>query len=732
MTLEEPTRDTDRTGQVMPGRLARLADLAFRRRGRMVLAWVVVLAAIIMVAPRVAGEFAADYSTPGSESKKAADLIEAHFPGSSGETVNVVWEAPSGAGAPAVKTAVNRFLESASRLQGIGPAQPIRVSRDGTIGFTRLDLRRPSWDVPTETGKGLIKLAEQARADGLRIELGGGLIRNAEGGTSPELAGLVAGALILLVAFGSVVAAGLPLLIALFSLGISASLIGVLAILVDVPEWAPAVAGLIGIGVGIDYALLILTRFRTALSGGARRRAAVVEAVTTAGRSALIAGGTVVISVMGLLFMGVSYLRGVALSAGLAVLVVMAASVTLLPALLAYAGRRVDRLRVPGLGRALQTDGETLSARWSRLIQRRPWPAALAGAAILLALAAPVLGLRFGFPDEGNDRSGTTTREAYDLMAKGFGPGTAGPLLLVADLPAGAGGAEIDALARRLRAEPGIAFASDPRQSPDGRAATITVIPTTAPQDSATTRLAHRLRDDVVPAALAGSPMRAYVGGVSASFIDQSDLVAGRLPVFIGGVIALSFLLLLIAFRAPVIAVKAGVMNLLSISAAYGVVALVAEGGRAGRLAGIDTDTPVPPFIPVMMFAVLFGLSMDYEVFLLSRIREEYLRHGETHRAVRDGLAKTARVITAAAAIMVAVFLAFVLSQEVFLKLMGIGLATAVLVDATVVRLVLVPALMQLLGRRNWWIPGWLDAILPHLDTGIPAAPDRVPVAEPV
>jgi RND superfamily putative drug exporter len=401
----------------------------------------------------------------------------------------------------------------------------------------------------------------------------------------------------------------------------------------------------------------------------------------------------------------------------------MAASVTLLPAVLAFAGPRVDRLRIPGLARATRPGGDTLAARWSRVVQRRPWTAAIAGTAILLALTAPVLGLRLGFPDAGNDREGTTTRAAYSLVSEGFGPGANGPLLLAADLSVREGGGELSSLVDRLRAEPGVAFVSEPRVNAAGDAAVLTLVPATAPQDSATTDLVHRLRDDVVPAALDGSGVEVLVGGMTAAVVDQSELLAGRLPLFIAGVVGLSFLLLLAAFRSPLIALKAGVMNLLSVGAAYGVVALVAEGGWAGQLLGIDTDTPVPPFIPVMMFAILFGLSMDYEVFLLSRVREEFLGHGRTDRAVTNGLAKTARVITAAASIMVAVFLAFLLSPEAFLKLLGVGMATAIFVDATVVRMVLVPAVMQLMGRANWWIPRWLDRILPKLDVEPGVAP---------
>jgi putative drug exporter of the RND superfamily len=700
-----------------PGLLARLALLSHRRRGLMVLAWLAVLAAAVVLLPRIAGDYTADYATPGSESKAAADLVAQRFPGRSTDTIDVVWEAPAGVSDPAIQTRMRSFLARASALEGVGVAEPARVSPDGTIGIARLELDRPAWDVPNRTGTRLIDMAEAASGNGLRIELGGGPIKGAEGGASPEMVGLIAAALVLLLAFGSIIAVGLPLVVALVGLGISIALIGVAALAVDVPDWSPAVAGLIGIGVGIDYALLVLTRFRGALHAGAEVRDAIVESVTTAGRSALIAGTTVVVSLLGLFLMGVPYLRGVAIAAGLSVLVVMTAAVTLLPALLSYVGRRVDRLRIPGLARAPRPGREAPAARWSRQVQRRPWIAALAATAVLLALAAPALGLRLGFPDAGNDRAGTTTREAYDLVTRGFGPGANGPLLVAADLTgaSGASGA-IDGLAQRLRAEPGVAFVSPAQLNPARDAALLVVVPTTSPQDTSTRKLIDRLRDDVVPSALAGSGVRAVIGGATAGVGDQSEYVSGRLPLFIAGVVLLSFLLLLAAFRSPVIALKAGLMNLLSIGAAYGVVALVAGGGWAGSLIGIDTSTPVPPFIPVMMFAILFGLSMDYEVFLLSRVREEFLGHGHTGRAVTDGLARTARVITAAAAIMVAVFLAFAFSPESFLKLMGVGMATAILVDATIVRLVLVPAVMQLMGRANWWIPRWLDRILPRLD----------------
>jgi putative drug exporter of the RND superfamily len=701
--------------------LARLGDFLFRRRGRVIVAWIVAFAAIVALVPGIAGEYNASYENPGSESQRASDLIESRFPGSTGETVDVVWQAPGGVSEQAVQERMNSFLDRAQRLEGIGRAEPTQVSRDGTIALARLELDRNSWDVPVNTGEKLIDMAQDTSESGLRVELGGGVIQEAQGGASPEMAGLLAAAFILVIAFGSVVAAGLPIVTALFGLGISATLTGLLAAIVDVPEWAPSVAGLIGIGVGIDYALLILTRFRAALHDGKDRREALVEAVSTSGRSVLVAGTTVVIAVMGLFVMGAAYMNGVALAASLSVLVVMAAALTLLPAILAFAGPRVDKLKIPGLGRSARRGGPTLATRWSHVVQRRPWTAAIAGAAILLALTAPVVGLRLGFPDAGNDRSGTTTRAAYELVSQGFGPGANGPLLVAAEMSGPADRATVERVASAVRSAPGVATASPPRISPKGDAAVISVQPTSSPQDSATTDLVHRLRDDVVPSAVRGSGTEVHVGGLNAVFVDQSDQVSSRLPLFVGAVVGLSFLLLLAAFRAPLIALKAGVMNLLSVGAAYGVVALVAEGGFAGSLLGIDTSTPVPPFIPVMMFAILFGLSMDYEVFLLSRVREEFLGHRSTSRAVADGLAKTARVITAAAAIMVAVFMAFVLSPETFLKLMGVGMATAIFVDATVVRMVLVPAVMQLMGRANWWIPRWLDRRLPRFDVERPA-----------
>ncbi len=703
----------------MTRRLTSLADIAYRYRGRMVIAWIAAAVVIIGLGSALKGEYEADYNTPGSESKVASELTESEFDGYSGQEVYVVWRDPAGAMSPAARKGVDAFLAEATQVEHISKQTAIRVSKDGKIATTTLPLTIPGWEVTKADGEKLVDAAEQNSGGNLEIKLGGDPIYRAQEGASPEGLGFLGAAIVLLIAFGSVVAAGLPLAIALIGLGItSGGLILLLANFVGVPDWTTAVSGLIGIGVGIDYALLVLTRFRTAMSDGKDRHDAVVEAVTTAGRSVIIAGCTVVIAVLGLFLTGLPYMYGVAISASLAVLVVMLAAVTLLPALLSLLGPRVDRLRIPLLGRTLKAegDGESPAARWSHAVQRRPWTAAILATALLLALAAPALGMRLGFPDAGNDPKDTMTRQAYDLMTEGFGPGTNGPLVIVAELPEPSARGDVDRLVRDIRANDGVSYVAKPRINKAQTAALITVIPTTSPQDEATQNLVNELRDTVVPGALTGTGVVAHVGGVTAALEDQSDYIVGRMPLFILGVVGLSFLLLLVAFHSPLISLKAGVMNLLSVSAAYGVMTLVAQGGAVGELIGIDHEVPVAPFMPVMMFAILFGLSMDYEVFLISRIREEYLKDGDTRRSVADGLAKTARVITAAAAIMVVVFLAFVASPEVFLKLFGIGLAAAIFLDATVVRMVLVPAVMQLLGPRNWWIPDWLERRLPRLD----------------
>jgi RND superfamily putative drug exporter len=482
----------------------------------------------------------------------------------------------------------------------------------------------------------------------------------------------------------------------------------------------------------------MVTRFREWRGAGLEPEAATVATLDTAGRSVIVAGTTVVISMLGLFAMGLSFMRGAAVVTILAVVVVMAASITLFPALLGYLGRHVDRLRLP-LGRRhtviVAAGGHVEASRgwlaWSRLVARHRVVAASAGVIVLLALAAPFLDVRFGFPDAGNNRESTSTRQAYDQIAAGFGPGMNGPLLLVAELPASGGEEALAGLADVVSEVDGVAAVTPPVVNRAGDAAILTVIPAEGPQDPATEDLVSTLRDDVLPDAVADGGLSVHVGGVTATSIDSTHNIAKRIPLLIGGVVLLSMLLLLVSFRSVAVMVKAAVMNLLSVAAAYGVVALVLQGGWAGQLVGVDTPTPLPAFVPVLMFAVLFGLSMDYEVFLVSRMREGWLRTGDNGRAILEGLAGTGRVITAAAAIMVAVFAAFIPSPDVVLKVIGVGMASAIFIDATVVRMLLVPSVMNLLGAGNWWMPDWLGRHLPELHIeGHPEA--HLPATRPV
>jgi RND superfamily putative drug exporter len=512
---------------------------------------------------------------------------------------------------------------------------------------------------------------------------------------------------------------GLPIVTALFGVVTGIAIVGLAANGVTMPSFSGQAVAMIGIGVGIDYALFIVTRYREGLHAGLDPEAATVQAIDTAGRAVLFAGGTVIIAIMGLFVIGLAYLRGLAVGVSIGVLTTMVASVTLLPAVLGFVGRNIDKLGLPRRRRAAAAGAERRSGwyRWSRIVQRRPWPALVAGTVLLLGLAAPLVAMRLGNGDAGNRPTSDTTRRAYDLIDEGFGPGANGPLLLAAETPGGPSDLPaLQALSDRLNRTRGVALASPPIPNRGGDAAIIRVQPTTSPQDEATADLVHRLRDDVVPRATAGTGLSVEVGGATAAVIDFSEYTGARLPWFIAAVLALSFLLLTVVFRSLLVPLKAVVMNLLSVGAAYGVLVAIFQWGWGAGLIGVGKEGPIDAWVPVMLFAVVFGLSMDYEVFLLSRIREAYDRTGDNATAVADGLATTARVITAAASIMFCVFAAFVLGDQRALKLIGVGLATAVLLDATVVRLMLVPATMELLGDRNWWLPRRLHRLLPHLN----------------
>lgn len=706
------------------GPLGRLAGFAFRRRGTVVLSWIAALALAIGLSAMFGGDFEVDYSTPGSDSQAAQQLLEERFPAQSGATVTVVAHAEDGIAGE--RAAITQLLTGLEAVPHIASAEdpfvtPGGISADGqtAVARLRLDVVNPD-EMPVEDTRRLIELTEARGSDQLQTAIGGQAIQlGDQSEIGSEGLGLAAAAIILLLTFGSVVAAGLPIGVAVIGLAVSGSLTGLVINFVQAPEWSTSLATMMGIGIGIDYVLLMVTRFREWRAAGLDPQAATVATLDTAGRSVVVAGSTVVVSMLGLFAMGIAYMRGAALVTITAVLVVVLASVTLFPALLGYLGKHVERLRLPLLKRTKATvtadghvDPSRFWLRWSRLVERHRFVAALAGVAALVALAIPFFGVQYGFPDAGNNRAETTTRQAYDLISDGFGPGVNGSFLLAVE-----GASDQQALAK-LRAAlvgtEGVAQVSPAQLNPGGDTAVLTVVPKTGPQDAVTTDLVHRLRDETVPAATNGTELEVRVGGVAATSIDSTTDLAGRIPFLIGGVVLLSMVLLLVGFRSVAVAVKAAVMNLLSVGAAYGMVSLVLQGGWLGGLVGIDTPTPLPPFVPVLMFAVLFGLSMDYEVFLVSRMRESWIRTGDNHRAVTEGLAGTARVITAAAAIMIAVFAAFVPSPDVILKVIGVGMATAILLDATVVRLLLVPAVMHILGRANWWMPAWMGR-LPEL-----------------
>jgi RND superfamily putative drug exporter len=730
MTVAPPSHDPvtaalDATPRVGP--LGRLARLTYRRRGTTVLAWLAVLALAAVLSGAFGGEFKADYSAPGSDSKAAQDLLEQRFPARAGDSVDVVVHADNGV--ESVRSDVTALLAKVAAVPHVESVDdPFTtagsISPDGRtlLARARLDVVNPV-DMPLEDGRRLLALATSASGEGLQVALGGQAVQQAEApAIGSEIIGVSAAAVILLLTFGSVVAAGLPILVAVAGLAVSSLLTGLVITVVDAPDWSTSLATMMGIGIGIDYVLLMVTRFREWRAAGLDSEAATVATLDTAGRSVMVAGSTVVISMLGLFAMGLSFMRGAAVVTILSVLVVMAASVTLFPALLGYLGRHVERLRLPFARRQaarVAVGGHVEPSRgwlrWSRLIERQRVAAAAVGVVILLALAAPFLGVRFGFPDAGNNQADTSTRQAYDMLSTGFGPGANGPLLLTAELPGTGDSTTVDSLATVLARTPGVAAVTPAVLNSAGDTAVFSVVPTTGPQSPRTEDLVHQLRDSVIPASTEGTGTTVHVGGVTATSIDSTHNISRRIPLLIGGVVVLSMMLLLVAFRSVAVAVKAAAMNLLSVAAAYGVVALVLQGGWVGQLIGIDTETPLPAFVPVLMFAVLFGLSMDYEVFLVSRMREAWLRSGDNGRAIVEGLASTGRVITAAAAIMVAVFAAFVPSPDIVLKVIGVGMASAILIDATVVRMLLVPAVMHLLGRANWWMPARLGRLVPHL-----------------
>ena len=722
--------------------LQRLALVCYRRRRFVLLGWIVALVGVLMLANVAGGKNVTNFSLPGTESQKAFDLLKTKFPARSGDTGQIVFSssAPAGVRDPDIQrrmeTAFAAVRAVDPHVTGVSdpysPQGARQIAPSGHVAFAEIQLSARSNDLPKTTGAAIQSAVTKAAVpgSGLQVAYGGFLFttRTPPGGS--EVVGVIAAVIILLLAFGSVLAMGMPIFIALFGILIGLGLITLLANVMEVAVFTSLVAAMIGIGVGIDYALFIVTRFRQGLHDGLEPESAVVTAVTTSGRAVLFAGTTVVIALMGMFLMGLSFVNGLAVGAALGVLVTMTASVTLLPAMLGFAGRNIDKFHLPALHRSASSASTRggFWFRWSRRIQRRPWPFAAVALAALLIMAFPVTRLHLGNPDAGNDPKGSTTRTAYDLVSSGFGPGYNGQLVVSAALSSPADMAVVQRLDDALRAVPGVAAVSPViPNGPNPTAAIINLIPTTSPQDQRTGSLIRHIRKDVIPPAVRGSGVTVHSGGSAAISIDLTKKLAGRLPYFFGAVIALSFVLLMAVFRSVLVPLKAAFMNLFSIGASFGILVAVFQWGWGARFIGVSKQ-PIVAFSPMMLFAILFGLSMDYEVFLLSRVKEEHDRTHDNSLAVADGLAATARVITAAAAIMVSVFLTFVFQSEATAKLIGLGLATAILIDATVVRMVLVPATMELLGEANWWLPGWLDRILPRL--AVEGA--SVPVAGPL
>jgi len=752
---------------------SRLGLWCHDRRVLVVIAWIVGLFVVNGVAGGVGNAFREEFNLPDVESRRGFDVIDEHFSGQGGGMgATIVFRAEQGVDDPEVQAAMEDLFTAVAGLDQVttvvspySPEGAFQVSARGDlagqVAFARLDLPED-----TDFSQGVeireFILDHEPDVDGLEIELGGGLLAEFEEPTS-EIIGLSFAIVILILAFGSVLAMGLPIGVALFGIGAGTAIITLLSNVLSVPEFASFLGVMIGLGVGIDYALLIVTRYREQLHGGHSVREAVGVALDTAGRSVLFAGMTVVISLLGMLLMGVGFVQGLSLSAASVVALTVLASLTLLPALLGFVGERIEVTRwrgllaagliavallavgvglglpvvpavaalsavavlviglfAPALKRVVQRSDpkprdQTLAYRWSRVIQHHPWLSALGAGGLLVLLAVPVSSLHLGFSDEGNFAESTTTRRAYDLLTEGFGAGFNGPLIVAAELPADHDPAALEAITVAISDDEGIDFVTPAIVSDDGEAVLWQVIPTTGPQDRATGDTVNRLRDEVLPGPEAQLGSEVAVTGAVAVSLDFSSYLSSRYPYFFGAVLLLSFLLLMAVFRSVLVPLKAVLMNLLSIGASYGVVVALFQWGWLSTITGVQ-PAPIEPWAPMMLFAIVFGLSMDYEVFLLSRVREEWHRTGDSRTSVADGLAATAKVITAAAAIMVVVFGAFVLEPDRIVKLMGTGLAVAILLDATIVRMILVPATMELLGDRNWWLPRWLDRVLPDID----------------
>ncbi|MEU7725880.1 MMPL family transporter [Streptomyces sp. NPDC040724] len=719
-----------------PGLLHRIGCWCARHAWRVVALWVVLLAGLGLANHTWGGTFADSFTLPGTPTQTGADLLGAHTSGSGGTAAPIVITSDQGS-VTGHRAAIESSVDALRRLPDVlSVADPLTtpgaVSANGEIAqiTVRFDGNPATFD-PSYLA-GVDSAVEPLRSDQVTVEYGaplGQLATPKSADHTSEAIGLAVAVLVLLIGFGSVAATGLPLLTAVLGLAVSLAGLGLLAGSFDFAQASPTLAAMMGLGVGIDYALFLTTRYRALLQAGTEPVEAVGRTVATSGRAVLVAAATVAMALGGLCVSGVGFIGTLGVAAGISVVVAAAATVTLTPALLGLLGHRIDRLHVRTPVAEPTGEGDVWH-RWAVRVSRRPWLFLVSGLLVLGILAVPVASMRLGHVDAGAQSTGRTDRRAYDLITEGFGPGANGPLTVVAHLDSRQVADEglrqdlAASLQRELAAVPGVASVTTPVPSPDNVLLITTVTPATGPQDGATADLIHTLQDETVPQALSGTGATGYVTGTAAATQSFTDTLTAKLPLIIGVVVAAAFLLLLTVFRSPLIALKAAVLNLFSIAAAYGVVVAVFQWGWGGALFGVTEKVPVESYVPMMMFAIVFGLSMDYEVFLLSRIREAWLHREDNHLAVATGLAATARVITCAALIMTSVFLAFLLSTNVAVKMLALGLGVSVIIDATVVRLLLVPASMYLFGRANWWLPGWLDRLLPHLDPeGPPAAP---------
>lgn len=738
-----------------------LATWCVRHRRIVVAAWLVALIAAVVLSQSVGTAFSNGFSLPHTESTQALDLLQSSSPQQSGDEERIVFHTTDGRPVtdPAVRQKIETMLGQVAALPHVGlvtspysPAGARQISADGRTAFATINFDVQGQGVTTAASQHFVTVATAPAGPGLEVAVSGQI---AEQAAKPSVGGLLPGVIlagiVLFLVFGSFFAMALPILSALASLGTSIGIIGLLSNVVKMPDFSTELVLLIGLGVGVDYALFIVTRHRQGLIAGNDVESSIVTAVDTSGRAVLFAGIIVCIALLGMFALGVSFLYGLAIAASIGVAFTMIAALTLLPALLGFIGPRVLSRKQK---RDLATNGPRIVGvgtkgfwpKWADFIRRRPVLPAVAALGVILLVTVPFLQLRLGHSDQGNDPRSQTTRQAYDLLSSGFGPGFNGPLQLVAVHASQADTATLDRLVAQVRHQPDVAAVTPPINLPakDGRQVSLIVVyPESSPQSASTNDLIDHLRSSTIPSVVAGTGTTVYVGGITAIFSDFASVLSSKLPLFIGLVVALSFLLLAILFRSLLIPLTAACMNLLSIGAAFGVLVAVFQWGWLSSVFQVYRTGPVEAFLPVMMFAILFGLSMDYEVFLLTRIQEEWLRTGDNRTAVRNGLAATGKTITAAALIMILVFGAFILGGIQVIKEFGLGLAGGILMDAVIIRMAIVPSLMFLFGRANWWYPRWLDRITPHVTVdpephdeevgaGSSGGPPSAPTPEPV